>query len=149
MDLTTDGLWTMPLNTGWVPVKAHRLQDWEKLKNMFQFTSREMCAQMGSLPLWKGATMRTIQVPNNQWSLEHCPVLCIVQFAAMFAQKCDLLPAPSPTHTFLKRPFLTYFKKNTHTPPPQRDEIWAHWTNSLQNPAKVPKPTVMAHYECP
>ena len=22
----------MPLNTGWVPVKAHRLQDWEKLK---------------------------------------------------------------------------------------------------------------------
>ena len=22
----------MPLNTGWVPVKARRLQDWEKLK---------------------------------------------------------------------------------------------------------------------
>ena len=32
VDLTTDGLWAMPLNTGWVPVKAHRLQDWEKLK---------------------------------------------------------------------------------------------------------------------
>ena len=32
MDLTTDGLWAMPLNTGWVPVKARRLQDWEKLK---------------------------------------------------------------------------------------------------------------------
>ena len=30
--LTTDGLWAMPLNTGWVPVKARRLQDWEKLK---------------------------------------------------------------------------------------------------------------------
>ena len=27
-----DGLWAMPLNTGWVPVKARRLQDWEKLK---------------------------------------------------------------------------------------------------------------------
>ena len=30
VDLTTDGLWAMPLNTGWVPVKAGRLQDWEK-----------------------------------------------------------------------------------------------------------------------
>ena len=27
VDLTTDGLWAMPLTTGWVPVKAHRLQD--------------------------------------------------------------------------------------------------------------------------
>ena len=32
MDLTTDGLWAMPLNTVWVPVKARRLQHWEKLK---------------------------------------------------------------------------------------------------------------------
>ena len=32
VDLTTDGLWAMPLSTGWVPVKACRLQDWQKLK---------------------------------------------------------------------------------------------------------------------
>ena len=32
VDLTTDGLWAMPLNTGWVPVKARRLQDWGKMK---------------------------------------------------------------------------------------------------------------------
>ena len=32
VDLTTDGLWAMPLNTGWVPVKACRLQDQKKLK---------------------------------------------------------------------------------------------------------------------
>ena len=32
VDLTTDGLWAMPLNEGWVPVKARRLQDWQKLK---------------------------------------------------------------------------------------------------------------------
>ena len=32
MDLTTDGLWAMPLNEGSVPVKARRLQDWVKLK---------------------------------------------------------------------------------------------------------------------
>ena len=30
--LTTDGLWAMPLNTRRMPVKARRLQDWEKLK---------------------------------------------------------------------------------------------------------------------
>ena len=71
---------------------------------------------MGSLPLWKGATMTTIRIQNNQWSLEHCSVLCIVQFEALFAEKCDHLPPP-PTHTFLKRPFLTDFKKYTHTPP--------------------------------
>ena len=29
MDLTTDGLWAMPLNEGWVPVKARRLQYWQ------------------------------------------------------------------------------------------------------------------------
>ena len=32
VDLTNDGLWAMPLNTGWVPVKARGLQDWGKLK---------------------------------------------------------------------------------------------------------------------
>ena len=32
VDLTTDGLWAVPLRTGWVPVKERRLQDWEKLK---------------------------------------------------------------------------------------------------------------------
>ena len=32
VDLTTDGLWAMPLNSGWVPVKSRRLQDWQKLK---------------------------------------------------------------------------------------------------------------------
>ena len=32
VDLTTNGLWAMPLNTGWAPVKESRLQDWENLK---------------------------------------------------------------------------------------------------------------------
>ena len=32
VNLTADGLWAMPLNEGWVPVKARRLQDWQKLK---------------------------------------------------------------------------------------------------------------------
>ena len=32
VDLTTNSLWAMPLNEGWVPAKARRLQHWEKLK---------------------------------------------------------------------------------------------------------------------
>ena len=32
VDLTTDGQWAMPLNEGWVPVKARRLVDWQKWK---------------------------------------------------------------------------------------------------------------------
>ena len=34
VDLKADGVWAMPLNTGWVPVKNCRLQDRQKLKNM-------------------------------------------------------------------------------------------------------------------
>ena len=33
VDLTTNGLWGMPRNTGWVPVKERGLLDWAKLKN--------------------------------------------------------------------------------------------------------------------
>ena len=32
VDPTTGGLWAMLLNSGWVPVKSRRLQDWQKLK---------------------------------------------------------------------------------------------------------------------
>ena len=32
VDLTTDGLWAVPLNMGWVPVKAGRLQDWGEIE---------------------------------------------------------------------------------------------------------------------
>ena len=78
-----------------------------------------MCAPMGSLPLWKGATMRTTWIQNNQWSLEHCPVLCIVQFAALFAQKCDLLPPP-----FSEMAFSHRFQKLYTYPPPKGTKFW-------------------------
>ena len=54
-------------------------------------------------------------------------ILCIVQFAAPVAQKCDHL-AP-PTHSFLKMAFSHRFQK-VYTYPPQRDEILVHWTKS-------------------
>ena len=83
---------------------------------------------MGSLPLWKGAIMTTIWIQNNQWSLKHCPVLCIVHFAAPFAQKCDHLPPP-PNPYISETAFSHRFQK-VYTYPHQRDQILAHWTKS-------------------
>ena len=55
---------------------------------------------------------------------------------------------PPVTHIFLKRPFHTAFKKYTHTPPPpQRNNILAHWANSAEKPVKMPKPSELAHSE--
>ena len=53
-------VWAMPLNTGWVPVKAHRLQDWEKLKKYVPIHKQGDVCPNG--PFWKQATMRTIGI---------------------------------------------------------------------------------------
>ena len=76
---------------------------------------------MGSLPVWKGATMTTIQIQNNQWSLEHCLVLRIIHFAAPFAQKCDHLPPP-PHHPYISETAFSHRFQKVYTtpPPPQR-----------------------------
>ena len=59
VDLTTDGLWAMPLNTGWVPVKACRLQDWEKLKEICSKSQAGGCVpQWGPCPCGKGQQCR-------------------------------------------------------------------------------------------
>ena len=52
-----------------------------------------------------------------------------VDFAALVLKNVTTYPPP-PTHTFLKCPFLTDFKKFTHTPPPLRNEILVHWTKN-------------------
>ena len=43
VDLTSNGVWAMPLNAGWVPVKARRLQDWEKLKHVPVHKQGDVC----------------------------------------------------------------------------------------------------------
>ena len=55
--LTTDGLWAMPLNKGWVPVKVHRLQDWEKLKKYIPIHKQGDVCPNGVPGLWRGTTM--------------------------------------------------------------------------------------------
>ena len=64
--------------------------------------------------------MRTIRIQNNQWSLEHCPVPGIIQFAAPFAQKCDLLPPP-PNPYISEMAFSHRFQKVYTYPPKGRN----------------------------
>ena len=88
VDLTTDGLWAMPLNSGWVPVKSRRLQDWQKLK---KYVPNNKHGDVGS---------KIVQTPKSlAWMLK------------------NIVSYPPLTHAFLKWPFLTDFKKYTHTPP--------------------------------
>ena len=58
---------------------------------------------------------------------------CVSSHLQLCAQNCDHLPPPPPpnpymieppTHTFLKRPFLTDFKKHTN-PPPYGTKFWS------------------------
>ena len=73
---------------------------------------------MGSLPLWKG---------NNRWSLEHCSILCIVQFAAPFARKYDH-QLPLPPDPYMSETAFSPAFEQIYTPPPalyklQRTEL--------------------------
>ena len=67
VDLTIVGPWAMPLNTGWVPVKVHRLYDGGKLKKCVpNHKHGGAYAPMESQPLWKGSTMRTNPIQKNE-----------------------------------------------------------------------------------
>ena len=92
----------------YTPLKVHpKLHSRSFSPRAIQFTSRGMCAPMGSLPLRKGATMRTIRIQNNQWSLEHYPVLHLV--------KKD---HPPPNPYISETAFSHRFSKSIHIPPP-------------------------------
>ena len=55
-------------------------------------------------------------------------------------------PNPPLPRTFLKRAFLTNFKKYTH---PLQNENLVHWTKSSENPKKLRIWSVLAYYGCP
>ena len=81
MDLTTDGLWAMPLNTGWVPVKERRLHDWGK--KMCLSTSRAMFVPMGSRSCLKKTTQMTMMIRNKRDGTVQCIFVCPVKCAAL------------------------------------------------------------------
>ena len=66
--------------------------------------------------------MMKTRIQNNQCAPEHCSILCIVPFAALCSK--NVTTYPPLTHTFLKQPFLTDFKKCTHPPPPPGTKFW-------------------------
>ena len=77
--------------------------------------------------------MATIQIRNNQWSLVHCFVPGIIEFPALSSKNVS---TPPQSETFLKRPFLTDFKKET--PPPTERNFGAS-DQKFKNPRKNAK----------
>ena len=78
-----------------------------------------MSAQMGSQPCLKKATQTTIR---NYYVCEMLSSCLRAVFAAVVLK--NVTPPPPihpPTHTFLKWPFLTDFRKYTHTPPMEQN----------------------------
>ena len=98
------------------------------------------------------ATCIDVDLEKNRQCISHRTVEHIDKSAKRNLQLCllknvTIYPRP-PTLPFLKRPFLTDFKKHT-IPPPNGTKFWRIGPKSSQNPGKVPKPTVLAHDECP
>ena len=100
---------------------------------------------MESQPLWTGTTRTTTQFGIMSDPLSIAPS-CASSHLQLCAQNCDKV-SPPPTHTFLKRLFLTDFKKYTHTP--IRNENLAHWTKTLENPEKLRICSMLAYSGCP
>ena len=73
-------------------------------------------------------------------------------FGLRFCKNMVSDPPPPPTHTFLKQPFLTDFKKYTHTHPPTGTKFWrigpkVHKTQEkCQNPPCWRIPNVPERY---
>ena len=89
VDFTTDGLWAMPLNTGWVPVKARRLQDAGKLNKYVPIYNKQCPNGFPAL------VERDNSGDDSGRPLCIAPP-CVWSNFQLCAQKCDHLPPPNP-----------------------------------------------------
>ena len=118
VDLTLDGLWAKPLNSGWVPVKSRRLQDWQKLKKYVVV----MSAQMGCQLCLK-QTMQMMQ----RFGMSECEmfIACLrADFAALVLKNVTTYPRP-PNPYISEMAFSHRFQKvYTYPPPPPMERIF-------------------------
>ena len=73
------------------------------------------------------------------WSPVHCCIPCIDHVPALHS-KCDHLPPPPLTDTFLRWPFLTDFNYYAHAPPKGARFWHIGPKKKLRNPRKSVKP---------
>ena len=97
----------MPLNEGWVPVKARRLQDWQKLKKYVPVHKQGDVCPNGVPALPEKGNADDDSDSEEKWMNGAVPFLCALSNVLCYAEKCP----PPPTHTFLKWRFLANFKK--------------------------------------
>ena len=156
VDLTTDGLWAMPLNSGWVPVKSRRLQDWQKLKKYVPNKKHgDVCPNgVPALPEKDSAND-----DSEKASVKHSVHVCVPTLQqpgvenrantrkfGLDAQKYRQLPPANPCISEL--PSTHRFQK-IYTYPPLRNEILVLWTKNGENPENTRICSALAYSECP
>ena len=98
VDLTTDGLWAMPLNKGWVPVKARRLHYWQKLKKYVPVHKQgDVCPNGVPAPPEKGNADDDSD-SEEKWMNGAVPCLCAPSNVLCYAEKWQPPLLPQPIH---------------------------------------------------
>ena len=101
----------MPLNEGWMPVKARRLQDWQTLKKHVPVRKQgDVCPNASPK---KGMLTMTVILNKNGRTVQ-CHVCVHRPMCRVTLNNGNPPPPPPPTHTLLKWRFLADFKKYTH-----------------------------------
>ena len=106
-----------------------------------------MSALMGSQPCLKEGMLMMTMIQNKHDSTVQYPV-CVHRPMCCAVLKKVTTP-PTPTHTFLKWPFLDDLKKYTHIPPYVVTCLHHEAKIVLKKSEKVPKRSKLAHYELP
>ena len=80
---------------------------------------------MESQPLWKGATMRTNRIRNNESSLEHC--LCPVRCPFYSSVLKIVTTYPPPPNPYISETAFSHRFQKAYTYPPPPPEVTTFW----------------------
>ena len=116
-------------------MKTRRLQDWEKLKKYVPIHKQEDVCPNGVPAL--------VERDNNDddSDSEESVVPCALLHPVHRPRASSVLRnvTPAPTHTFLKRHFLTEISKSIHIPPPPPTEKFGATDQKSRKPRKNAK----------
>ena len=110
VDLRADGLWAMSLNSGWVPVKSRRLQDWQKLKKYVPNNKHGDFCPNG---------VPALPEKDNANDDSEMYVKCSVHICAPTLQlSCSKMRTPPPPNPYISEMAFSQGSKSIHTHTP-------------------------------
>ena len=117
VDLTTDGLWAMPLNTACEGTQAAKLAKIEEIRSHSQ---AGRC-----LPQWSPSTCgREQQCRRLGFGIISGPVPCIVKFPAVCSKIWSPAPPPPPPpNPHISETAFSYRFQKVYTYPPKGNDI--------------------------